>query len=108
MVNFVRMIITRTHSHPPNSAVPSKTSPKLARVSYRHSSEMKETDANETLGSNKTSEEPRRIIDISRNRTTASAAIALQKRSSSTGGKIPPHRFEGSQSRKPPQEMIEM
>ncbi|VUZ47507.1 unnamed protein product [Hymenolepis diminuta] len=110
MVNLVRMIITRTHSNPPNSDVPSKTSPKLIYVSYRHSSEIKETDTKEKLNSSNTSEEPRRIIDRSRNlnRAIASAPIARQKRSSSTGGKLPPHNFEGSQSMKPPQEMIEI
>ncbi|KAM3177645.1 hypothetical protein ACTXT7_004126 [Hymenolepis weldensis] len=104
------MIVTRTHSNPPNSTIPSKTSPKLFRVSYRHSSETEETKTDGTLRSNKTSGEPRKITDKSRNfnRTTASAAINRKKRSSSTGGKLPPYRFEGSQSRKPPQEMIEI
>nr|CDS28959.2 hypothetical transcript [Hymenolepis microstoma] len=110
MVNFGRMIVTQSHSNPPNSALSSKNSPKLVRVSYRCLSEMKVTERNELLTRERLVEEPMSIADRSRNLTKASTPTATiqQKRSSSVGGKRLPYKVEESRSRKIHQEMIEI
>ncbi|VDO10163.1 unnamed protein product [Rodentolepis nana] len=104
------MIATESHSNLPNSAISSASSPKLVRISYRCSSEMKVTERNEFLIGRQPAEEPTGVADRSRNlkRASASAAIVKQNRSSSAGGKRPPYRLEESRSRKIHQEMIEI